>query len=248
MFPVPKPGSAPLLCYVTDRSLFAAAPALAHKILLKKIAAAAAAGVDWIQIREKDLSGKESSTLTREAMKLARNRARDDAPGTRQSARSPRVSASSRAKAPRARILVNDRLDVALAAHAGGVHLGGRSLPPQEALRLRQGLEREDFLICVSCHSPEAAKEAERGGADYLFFGPVFATPSKAAYGAPQGLDRLSEACRAVTVPVLAIGGITPDNAAACLSAGASGIAAIRLFQEARDLPAVVKALKKMSR
>jgi len=76
----------------------------------------------------------------------------------------------------------------------------------------------------------------------------VFATPSKAAYGAPQGLDRLSEVCRAVTLPVLAIGGITPDNAGACLSAGASGIAAIRLFQDARDLPAVIKALRKISR
>lgn len=235
MFPQPKSGSALLLCYVTDRSLFAAAPA--HKILLKKIAAAAAAGVDWIQIREKDLSGKESSTLTREAMKLAG-----------ESARSPRALAGSPGRPAHARILVNDRLDVALAAHAGGVHLGEQSLPPEAALRLRKGLEQEDFLIGVSCHSRKAAKQAERGGADYLFFGPVFATPSKAAYGAPQGLDRLREVCRAVKLPVVAIGGIMPDNASACLSAGASGIAAIRLFQDARDLPAVVNALKKISR
>src|SRR2546429_5647154 len=69
-------------------------------------------------------------------------------------------------KAAHARILVNDRLDVALAAHAGGVHLGEQSLPPEAALRLRQGLEQEDFLIGVSCHSPKAAKQAERGGAD----------------------------------------------------------------------------------
>jgi thiamine-phosphate pyrophosphorylase len=246
VFPQPRAGSALWLCYVTDRSLFAAAPA--HKILLKKIAAAAAAGVDWIQIREKDLSGKESSTLTREAMKLARNAARDDAPGVGASARSPRALASSPGQAAHARILVNDRLDVALAAHAGGVHLGEQSLPPEAALCLRKGLARDDFLIGVSCHSPKAAKQAERGGADYLFFGPVFATPAKAAYGAPQGLDRLSEVCRAVRLPVVAIGGITPDNAGACLSAGASGIAAIRLFQDARDLPAVVQALKKMSR
>jgi thiamine-phosphate pyrophosphorylase len=140
--------------------------------------------------------------------------------------------------------LVNDRLDVALAADAGGVHLGEQSLPPREALRLLQWRERKDFLIGVSCHSPTAAKEAERGGADYLFFGPVFATPSKAAYGAPQGLERLGEVCRAVTLPVLAIGGITPENAAACLSAGASGIAGIRLFQDAPDLPRLVKTLK----
>jgi len=246
VFPLPKPGSTLLLCYVTDRSLFAAERAPAQKILLKRIATAAAAGVDWIQIREKDLSGKEWSALTREAMKLARNAVRDDAPDTGASPSSRLVVAS--AKGPHARILVNDRLDVALAAHAGGVHLGEQSLPPQEALQVRKRLAREDFLIGVSCHSSQAAKEAARGGADYLFFGPVFATPSKAAYGAPQGLDRLSEVCRAVTLPVLAIGGITLDNAAACLSAGASGIAAIRLFQDARDLPAVIKALRKISR
>lgn len=237
MFPLPKSGNPPLLCYVTDRSLLVVEPIQGQKILRKKIAAAAAAGVDWIQIREKDLSGKELSTLAREAMKLAANRG-----GV-----SPRVAASPPAQASHARILVNDRLDIALAADTGGVHLGEQSLPPQEALRLLKWCERKDFLIGVSCHSPTAAKEAERGGADYLFFGPVFATPSKAAYGAPQGLDRLGEVCRAVTLPVLAIGGITPENAAACLSAGASGIAAIRLFQDAPDLARVVKTLNRMT-
>lgn len=238
MFPLPRSGNALLLCYVTDRSLLAAEPAEVHKILLKKIRAAAAAGVDWIQIREKDLSGKELSTLAREARKLAANRASVSA----------RVRTSSPAETARARILVNDRLDIALAADAGGVHLGEQSLPPPEALRVREWLERKDFLIGVSCHSPTAAKEAERGGADYLFFGPVFATPSKAAYGAPQGLDRLGEVCRAATLPVLAIGGITPENAAACLSAGASGIAGIRLFQDAPDLGCLVKTLKRLTR
>lgn len=238
MFPLPRSGNALLLCYVTDRRLLAAEPAEVHEILLKKIRAAAAAGVDWIQIREKDLSGKELSTLAREARKLAANRA----------SASARVRTSSPAETARARILVNDRLDIALAAEAGGVHLGEQSLPPQEALRVRKWLERKDFLIGVSCHSPRAAREAERGGADYLFFGPVFATPSKAAYGAPQGLDRLGEVCRAVTLPVLAIGGITPENAAACLSAGASGIAGIRLFQGAPDLTRLVKTLKRLTR
>ena len=245
MFPLPKSRNLPLLCYVTDRSLFPAEPAAGHGILLKKIAAAASAGVDWIQIREKDLSGKEASTLAREAVKLARDHARNDSPGAEPSSSvSPRVPGCSRARPIHARILVNDRLDIALAADAGGVHLGEQSLPPEEALRLLQSLAPEDFLIGASCHSPQAAKEAERGGADYLFFGPVFATPAKAGYGAPQGLDRLGEVCRAVTLPVLAIGGITAENAAACLSAGASGIAAIRLFQHAPELPALVKALK----
>ena len=240
----------PLLCYVTDRRNLvpteaseARQPFDAREILLEKIAAAAAAGVDWIQIREKDLSGRECSSLTREAVTLAGSSSPGDAAKTS-------ISAKTEAAGDRVstRILVNDRLDIALATHAGGVHLGEKSLPPEEAQRLVKSLHREnDFLIGVSCHSLEAAQAAERGDADYLFFGPVFATPSKASYGAPQGLDRLAEVCRAVAVPVLAIGGITLESAADCLSAGAAGLAAIRLFQDAPDLAAAVRALRELS-
>jgi thiamine-phosphate pyrophosphorylase len=236
----------PLLCYVTDRhSLVAAEAAEARKVLLQRIEDAAAAGIDWIQIREKDLSGKECSFLALEALQRAAN----SATRTASSAVPPsRAKASGTRAQTRVRILVNDRLDVALAVQAGGVHLGEKSLPPQEAKRLVLSLHREkNFLIGVSCHSLEAAKAAERAGADYLFLGPVFATPAKTAYGAPQGLARLAEVCRAVSLPVLAIGGITLDNGAACLSAGASGIAAIRLFQDTTDLDAVVRALRKLS-
>jgi len=130
----------------------------------------------------------------------------------------------------------------------GGVHLGESSMPVQEAKRLvnaRRG--GENFLIGVSCHSLEAAKAAARGGADYLFFGPVFATPSKAAYGAPQGLERLAEVCRAVSIPVFAIGGVTLENASSCFASGASGIAAIRLFQDAQNIAALVQALRKQA-
>lgn len=223
-----KAGRVPLLCYVTDRgSLAAAEPAEASQALLEKISATAAAGVDWIQIREKDLSGKEISLLAREALWRAAN------------------SSSGARAGGAARIVINDRLDVALAVQAGGVHLGEKSLPPQEAKRLARALGREDFLVGVSCHSLEAAKAAERNGAVYLFFGPVFATPSKAGYGAPQGLERLAEICRAVSIPVLAIGGVTQENCAACLAAGASGIAAIRLFQDASDLPSLVQTLRR---
>ena len=219
----------PLLCYVTDRrGLFSAKGQESSGILHQKMAAALAAGVDWIQIREKDLSGRASSVLTREAVEVLR----DSTAGNRVGPR----------------ILVNDRLDVALTAQAGGLHLGEHSLPTKEARRLAKSLQREkDFLIGVSCHSLDAAKNAEQNGADYLFFGPVFATPAKANYGAPQGLERLAEVCRAVRVPVLAIGGITLENAAACLSAGAMGIAAIRLFQDAPDLIGVVATVKKLS-
>jgi thiamine-phosphate pyrophosphorylase len=227
---------------VTDRrSLSAAEFADARETLLEKIAEAAAAGVDWIQIREKDLSGKECSQLTLDALRRFANSATQKASWK---ARRSRAKAS----AAQARILVNDRLDVALAIQAGGVHLGETSFSPQEARRLVKSLRREkNFVIGVSCHSLNAAKAAERGGADYIFFGPVFATPSKAAYGAPQGLERLAEVCRAVSIPVLAIGGITLENFSACFSAGASGIAAIRLFQDAKDVAVVVRALRKTS-
>jgi thiamine-phosphate pyrophosphorylase len=211
-------------------------------MLLEKIAAAATAGVDWIQIREKDLSGRECSSITREAVRIAAS------PSLGPAARAATSAKTEAVREPGStRIVVNDRLDVALAAQAGGVHLGEKSVPPEEAGRLVKSLGREkDFLVGVSCHSLEAAKAAERGGADYLFFGPVFATPSKATYGPPQGLERLSEVCRAVALPVLAIGGITLENAADCLSARASGIAAIRLFQDAPDIAAVVRALRKL--
>jgi len=194
-----------------------------------KIEAAADADVDWIQIREKDLSGKDCSSLTREALQRGKK--------------------SANRKTAQPLILVNDRLDVALSQRAGGVHLGENSLPLAETNRLVENRgERKDFLIGVSCHSLEAARAAASGGADYLFFGQVFATPSKAAFGAPQGLERLAEVCRAVVIPVLAIGGITLENAADCLAAGASGIAAIRLFQDAQDISPVVQSLRRLTR
>jgi thiamine-phosphate pyrophosphorylase len=216
----------PVLCYVTDRhGLAKAHEPDALEALLETIREAAAAGVDWIQIREKDLSGKDCAALTRRAIE--------------------RTAGPPASKPGRTRILVNDRLDVALSLPAGGVHLGRNSLPVQMARKLADcRIRSEDFLIGVSCHSLEAATAAAHGGANYIFFGPVFATPSKAAYGAPQGLERLREVCRAVSLPVVAIGGITLDNAALCLLAGASGIAAIRLFQDAKDLASTAQTLR----
>ncbi len=216
----------PILCYVTDRQdLRKADPEDAHEELLHKVEIAAAAGVNWIQIREKDLSGRDCALLTREVLRRA--------------AKPPTVKAAA------TRIHVNDRLDVAVSEHAGGVHLGENSLPVAEVRQFVDSLAPDrDFLVGASRHSLAAAKSAAKHGADYLFFGPVFATPSKAAYGPPQGLERLAEVCRAVSIPVLAIGGITVENAAACLRAGASGIAGIRLFQDAGDLPSVVGILR----
>jgi thiamine-phosphate pyrophosphorylase len=219
-----------LLCYVTDRhGLSLTASRETQETLVSRIAAAAAAGVDWIQIREKGLSGRDCSWLTREALERA---AKSQASGGAQT-----------------RILVNDRLDVALSECAGGVHLGKDSLPLSVAKQLAKAqAQSQDFLMGVSCHTLEEARSAASGGADYLFFGPVFATPSKAAFGGPQGVERLSEVCRAVSIPVLAIGGITVANASACLAAGASGLAAIRLFQDARDMPSLLQSLRTPTR
>jgi thiamine-phosphate pyrophosphorylase len=221
----------PIFCYVTDRrALQAAAIAsdslagdsipLGLRFLRDSIRRAARAGADWIQIREKDLEARTLAELARFA--IAETRA------------SP------------ARVFVNDRLDIALAAAAAGVHLGEKSLPLEPAIEWRRSAGRPDFLVGVSCHSLESARAAGRGGANYIFFGPVFATPSKAAFGAPQGIERLREVCAAVEIPVLAIGGVNLENARACLAAGAAGIAAIRLFQEAKDEAELAAKLKAM--
>ncbi len=244
MSPLNNSSRAVLLCYVTDRhSLSAFESVKRREILLRKIEATSEAGVDWIQIREKDLSGKDCAALTREALQ----RAARSSPGA---VAEPAAAAEFRASQTMpTRILVNDRLDVAISENAGGVHLGDKSLPVAEAKRLADSQAGSgDFLIGVSCHSVQDAKSAAAGGADYLFFGPVFATPSKTAFGAPQGLERLAEVCGAVSVSVLAIGGVTLANSSACLAAGASGIAAIRLFQDARDMPSLVQALRKINR
>lgn len=194
--------------------------------LLRKMEAAAASGIDWIQLREKDLSGKDCAALTRETLR--------------------RVAQATSSTGPAPRILVNDRLDVALAERADGIHLGESSLPVEDAKRLIAAARPplQDFLVGASCHSLESAQSAARGGADYIFFGPVFATPSKAEFGPPQGLERLAQVCRGVQIPVFAIGGITLENAAQCFASGAAGIAAIRLFQDAGSLPPLVKALR----
>ena len=188
------------------------------RTLLEAIRNAAAAGVDWIQIREKDLEARPLAVLVRDALNAARETS--------------------------TKILVNDRLDVALAAGAAGVHLGETSLPVEALAEWRRSAGRPDFRIGVSCHSMEAAVAAERGGADYIFFGPVFGTPSKAAFGAPQGVERLREVCATVAIPVLAIGGVNLENASSCVEAGAAGIAAIRLFQENLDVPGSVARLR----
>jgi thiamine-phosphate pyrophosphorylase len=181
------------------------------RALLRRIDQAVAAGIDWVQIRETDLEGRELLGLVREAVRAA--------------------------KPSPARVIVNDRLDLALAADAAGVHLGGQSLPAREVVRFcREQDVPAGFLVGVSCHTIEQAREAEGAGASYVFFGPVFDTPSKRPFGPPQGLAKLAAVCRATAIPVIAIGGINRANAAECFRAGSAGVAAIRLFQDATEL------------
>lgn len=203
---------------MTDRRSLSADRAVAKKILLEKIEQAAKAGVDWIQLREKDLSGRELTELAAAA------RQRCGAGVT---------------------LLINDRLDVAIATGAAGVHLSEHSMSVEEAKRfVAERCPGRKFLVGVATHSLQAAQEAAASGADYVIFGAVFATPSKASFGTPQGLAKLREVCDNVKIPVIAIGGITVENAGECLKAGAIGIAAIRLFQDAADLQAVVAQLR----
>lgn len=218
--PLPIRNSPPILCYVTDRRAFAV-PGEAREepceALLAKIATAALAGVDWIQIREKDLDGAKLAQFAQAVLQQVN---------------------------PECRILINDRLDVACAVGAGGVHLGEKSIPVTDARRfVRERGMRKEFLIGASVHSLEAAIVAEKDGADYVIFGPVFATPSKLAFGEPQGLAGLKEVCSTLAIPVLGIGGITRENAGDCYLSGASGVAAIRLFQEVPRLAEVVAQL-----
>jgi thiamine-phosphate pyrophosphorylase len=204
---------------VTDRKSLAEGEAGAG--VLGKIRAAIAAGVDWVQIREKDLSGRELLGLAREAV----------------------------AAEGGARVIVNDRLDVALAAGAAGVHLGRESLGARDVVRWCKsggGNAPADFLVGVSCHSLQEAREAESTGAAYIFFGPVFDTPSKRGMREPQGIARLGEICRGVKLPVLAIGGVSEENASECIRAGAAGVAAIRMFQDVRGAETLKDAIRRL--
>jgi thiamine-phosphate pyrophosphorylase len=196
----------PCVCLVTDRSRLPptdpAAPLPALGPLADRLVLAGEAGIDLLQIREPDLSASELIGLIRDVR--------------------GRLGEASR-------VVVNDRVDVALAADADGVHLKSDSIPT--ALVRRQ--VPAGFLVGRSVHSVDEARAAAAEGADYVIFGTVFPSGSKPRGHRTAGLDALAAVAAAVPVPVLAIGGISLNTVAAAAEAGAGGVAAIGLFFDA---------------
>ncbi|HWR21264.1 MAG TPA: thiamine phosphate synthase [Verrucomicrobiae bacterium] len=182
------------------------------------VEAALAGGAKAIQLREKDLSTRDLYELVERLLPLVHGRG--------------------------ACLLINDRVDLALALPIDGVHLSRTSLPPAET-RALLGPAR---LIGVSCHSLEEAIEAEREGADFIVLGPLFPTPSKAAYGPPIGLVRLKAVRQRVRLPIFGIGGITSSNTASVMAAGADGAAVISAIMTADDPADAVSTLLQVVR
>jgi thiamine-phosphate pyrophosphorylase len=220
-----------ILYYITDRTAFPGDDRNRRRHLLEKIAEAASQQVDYIQLREKDLQTRDLEQLASEAMRIIRRQNKlttDHCPLT-------------------TALLINSRTDVALSTGAAGVHLPANDISPQEvraAWKCGAGAPARELSprspqISVSCHSPQEAAEAARNQATLAIFAPVFEKKD----ASPAGLEALRQACQA-KIPVLALGGITLQNAHSCLEAGAAGIAAIRLFQE-NNIATIVRTLRR---
>ncbi len=171
------------------------------------------AGVRMIQLREKDLPACQ---LYETGKKLREATRRHDC-----------------------RLLINDRIDIALAVDADGVHLRSSSIAPAVARKLLGN----DKLIGASTHSKEELTSVAQQGADFATFGPVFYTPSKAPYGAPKGLTELQEICSTSAIPVYALGGLTVTNTPATMTTGAHGIAVISTLMAATDTNRICRKL-----
>jgi thiamine-phosphate pyrophosphorylase len=231
-----------LLYYITDRTAFPGDEPARRRRLLEKIAEAARVGVDYIQLREKDLPSRELETIARDAVAVIEKLRTEN-------------------QELRTALLLNSRTDIALAVGADGVHLRSDDVSPRQASAIwRTGhvgtaapgcraaqsaaaiseLSKRSPLIAVSCHSPEEVSQAAASGATFAVFAPVFEKKDDPSAHAT-GLVQLREACQH-KIPVFALGGITLANARSSLEAGAAGIAAIRLFQE-NDIGSIAKQL-----
>lgn len=193
--------SAMLLYYITDRQQFEGTEAERRRRLIAKIAEAAAAGVDLVQLRERDLTCRALENLAAEALTAVRSAGH------------------------RTRLLINSRVDVALAVGADGVHLRSSDIGASEARAIASA--RPQFIVGVSCHTGEEVRAAWSHGADFAVFAPVFEKDGRRG----AGVKALKEVCKATPNFVIALGGVTERNAAACVAAGARGIAGMRLYQ-----------------
>ena len=192
--------------------------------LIAQIRLAAGAEVDFIQLREKDLPVRELESLAAEAVEVIRS--------TQNS---------------RTRLLLNSRSDVAIAVGADGVHLRSHDIAASEARAILGKAGISGACIAVSCHTVEEIATAEAHGSDFAVFGPVFEKVLQAGVGPEQLRAVCNRSRHAVPkIPILALGGVTLDNAAQCVAAGASGVAGIRLFQRP-DVQDVVRRLRAMS-
>ena len=220
-----------LLYYITDRAQFAGDESSRCEAVLDKIAEAAAAGVDYIQLRERDLTTRKLERLATRAVECLRQ-----------------TGAATR-------LLINSRIDVALAVGAGGVHLRSDDITASEARAIwDKSAHQTDCIIAQSCHSLKDVLSAEGHSADFVVFGPVFGkqgivTPPTGVEGIARVVargrptDPKVEAGQTLRMPVVALGGISVENAAECMRAGAAGVAGIRMFQQG-DVREVIRRLR----
>ena len=205
----------PILYYITDRHAFGGDARSQREQLLNKIEEAALAGVDYIQLREKDLQARDLEVLAGEITDILHEA-------------NPRTETRQR----RSTLLINSRTDVALAIGADGVHLPANDLAPEEVRLVWQACgvgEIARVMLSAACHTIEEVEQAAQHGADLAVFAPIF-EKKDTRKTKPAGLNALRRACLC-KIRVIALGGITLENAGACLDAGAAGIAGIRLFQ-----------------
>ena len=233
-----------LLYYITDRSAFPGGERTRQKHLLDKIAEAAGSGIDCIQLRERDLPARELEELAREAISVIKGSCKaSDGMGQAPVAQTPALFLNP------CSLLINSRTDIAMAVSAAGVHLRADDVAPQDVRNAwracveggRGEPPAKSAIIAVSCHSAREVAQAAANGANFAVLASVF-EKKDAPEVVPAGLEELRRACSA-NIPVLALGGVTLQNAASCLRAGAAGVAGIRLFQE-NEISKTVRALR----